>query len=283
MWSGCKNEQELKELNFENIAAVTGDFDQVEETLTRLDIATTAYEGYIDRAVYDPSIQPEANSLKSEQLFEDSDDSNVPEISRYEAVFVDSGTRGFGAWVYNGTDADDSLVTNPTVIAHVQDYVTNGGTLIVSDWAYDLVEACWPDAIEFAGEDTELDDAQRGTSDEVTADVLDLDLQDALSGNTTLAVQYDYSYWTAIESVGPETEVYLSGDVTYHKSGAEGDVALLDSPLLVGFQSEGGQVLFSTFHWRAQRSEVSQDILLGLIDGLSAGPGYTADSGGSNP
>ena len=46
--------------------------------------------------------------------------------------------------------ADDSMVvSDPTAVENIQSFVENGNTLIVSDWAGDIVEAAWPDAIEF--------------------------------------------------------------------------------------------------------------------------------------
>lgn len=279
--AGCKNEQGLRELKFEAIAAVTGDFDQVEGSLTNMDIGSTAYEGYTVRAVYDPEIKPEGNSLKSEQLFQNEDSTGVSEISRYDAVFVNSGTRGFGAWVYNGTETDDSLVTDELTLRHVQEYVENGGTLVVSDWAYDLIEAIWPDQIEFVGDDLVLDDAQRGVSEAVIADVEDTSVQERLDGNETVQLGFDYTYWTVIESVGPRVNVHMRGDVSYHAGGAEGDQTLENVPLLVSFESEGGQVVYSSFHWRTQRDDVTEGVLLALLDGLSPGTGdaATVDTG----
>lgn len=271
--AACKNEQGITELTFEAIAVVTGDFDQVEASLTNLDIGHTSYEGYIQRAVYDPEIQPDAFALKSEQLFQNSDSAGVAEIAMYDAVFVNSGARGFGAYVYNGTEADDSLVTDLVTLEHVRTYVENGGTLVVSDWAYELIEAIWPDAIDFAGDDAVLDDAQRGTSPTVTASVLDERVQEQISDNETVELGFDYSYWTVIESVGPEVNVHMSGDVLYRASGALGEQALSNVPLLVSFESSGGQVLYSSFHWRTQRAEVSEGVMLALLDGLSPGSG----------
>lgn len=275
--AGCRNEQTLKELEFKAIAVVTGDFDDVQATLTNLDIASTAYEGFIERAVYDPELAPDAISMKAEQLFQAEDAAGVAEISIYDAVFVNSGARGFGQWVYNGTEADDSLVTDPTTLEHVRAYVENGGTLVVSDWGYDLVEAIWPDAIEFAGDDTTLDDAQRGLSESVTATVQDAALAEALDDNATVELAYDYSYWTVIEGVGPETSVHLTGDLDYRVSDTEGEGQLSGVPLLVSFEDSGGLVVYSSFHWRAQRDEVSEGLLLALLEGLKPGSGGGAE------
>lgn len=267
----CKNEQGLKERAFENIAVTTGDFDEVEASLTRMDIAHTDYEGFINRAVYDPEVNPDGYALKSEQLFA-AVNAGVPEIDTYDAVFVNSGTRGLGAYVYNGTEADDSLVTDAASLENIKNYVENGGTLVVSDWAYDLIETLWPDQVDFARDDLTLDDAQCGTSDSVVADVVDDSLVEALGGNQTLEVSYDYSYWTVIDAMAADVTVHLKGDITYHVSGAEGDAAMEDAPLLISFSAGGGQVLFSTFHWRTQRDDVADAILLDLIEGLKTGP-----------
>ena len=273
---GCKNDQGLRELKFEEIAVATGDFDQVEAALARMDIGYTPYEGYIDRAVYDPEINPAVMSLKSEQLFTGQVD-NAAEIGLYDAVFVDSGTRGFGAYVYNGVEADDSLVTNATALEHVQKYVEAGGTLVVSDWAYELIQTLWPSQITFAGDGATLDDAQRGLSNEVIASVLSTAAEEKLDGNTTVDLSFDYSYWTVMTDVGPDVTVYLAGDVDYRASDEEGTAQLVGVPLMVSFEVDGGQVLYTSFHWRAQRAEVTDGLLQAALEGLN--PGSASETG----
>lgn len=273
---GCKNDQGLRELKFEEIAVATGDFDQVEAALARMDIGYTPYEGYIDRAVYDPEINPAVMSLKSEQLFTGQVD-NAAEIGLYDAVFVDSGTRGFGAYVYNGVEADDSLVTNATALEHVQKYVEAGGTLVVSDWAYELIQTLWPSQITFAGDGATLDDAQRGLSNQVIASVLSTAAEEKLDGNTTVDLSFDYSYWTVMTDVGPDVTVYLTGDVDYRASDEEGTAQLVGVPLMVSFEVDGGQVLYTSFHWRAQRAEVTDGLLQAALEGLN--PGSASETG----
>lgn len=279
----CKNEQELAELKFEAIAVSTGDFDQVEAALARMDIGYTPYDGYTVQAVYDPTIPMGTNALVVEDLFTRVTD-NVPEIEAYDAVFVNSGTRGLGAYVYNSTLPDDSVVTNTTAVDTVRSYVENGGTLIVSDWAYDLIEAAWPDQITWAGDDLVLDDAQRGLDTEIVAKVNDEALSEALDNNTTLNLVFDYTYWTVISTVSADTTVYLSGDVNYRVSDAVGEGQLTDVPLLVGFKVSGGTVLFSAFPWRAQKDLVANAMLRTLIEGLDPGSGDStgSDTGGGS-
>lgn len=273
----CKNDQGFQEVEFDGIAVVTGDFDYVEETLIRLDIAYTPYEGFISRAVYDPEVKAEGFSLKAEQLFLGQIEGSN-EIRLFDAVFVNSGARGFGLFEYNGVEEDDSLVTDPDVIANVVEYVEKGGTLVVSDWAYELVETAWPDRIDFVRDDAVLDDAQNGTSELVEARVLDEEIKTELGGVEQIDLQYDFSHWAAIESVGTDVAVLLEGDITYRVSDAAGDVPLEGVPLLVSFEVGKGLVLYSTFHWRAQTGAVADALAQGALEGLQ--PGTASDTAG---
>lgn len=274
---GCKNDQGFSEVEFDGIAVVTGDFDYVEETLVRLDIGYTPYEGFISAAVYDPEVKPEGFSLKAEQLFL-GEVEGTKEIRLYDAVFVNSGTRGLGAYVYNGVETDDSLVADPAVLANVVEYVEKGGTLVVSDWAYDLVEAAWPDKIDFVRDDLVLDDAQAGTSEQVTATVLDEEIKQELGELDHVELQYDFAHWAAIESVASDVSVLLEGDIVYRVSDSAGDGELAGVPLLVSFEAGKGMVLYSTFHWRAQTGAVAEALVLGALEGLQ--PGTASDSAG---
>ena len=47
-----------------------------------------------------------------------------------------------------------------------------------------------------------------------------------------------------------------------------------DVPLLVGFNDGSGYVLFSSFHYRAQNTNVVDTTLLTIIEGLNPGSAY---------
>eukprot|EP00657_Telonema_sp_P-1_P008176 TRINITY_DN2889_c0_g1_i1.p1 TRINITY_DN2889_c0_g1~~TRINITY_DN2889_c0_g1_i1.p1 ORF type:complete len:100 (-),score=44.75 TRINITY_DN2889_c0_g1_i1:107-406(-) len=75
-----------------------------------------------------------------------------------------------------------------------------GGPLLVTDWAYELVDTIWPDAMTFIENDparqgtqwVNLDAAQLGVIDNITADIVDDDLA-AVLGSDTMAVDFPYS------------------------------------------------------------------------------------------
>ena len=251
------------------IAVVTGDFDHMSEALDRMLLSYTEYEGFICCASYDSSVDPEANTLKAEGLFTGENDSGGREILIYDAVFLNSGSRGWGAFEYNGVGEDDGFLKDEVALQNVEDFVNRGGTLVLTDWTYDLIEAIWPDKVSFYKEE-EPDAAQVGLIGPVEATSSDSVLASKLEQDS-VNVAYNFSNWTVIESVSEEVEVHLSGDVNYRISASEGTGTLNDVPLLISFQQGGGQVVFASFHWAAQTPELGQKLMTEIIGGLDAG------------
>ena len=251
------------------IAVVTGDFDHMSEALDRMLLSYTEYEGFICCASYDSTVDPEANTLKAEGLFGGESSSDGREIFIYDAVFVNSGSRGWGAFEYNGVGEDDQFLKDAVALQNVEDFVNQGGTLVLTDWTYDLIEAIWPDKVTFYNEE-EPDAAQVGLIGPVEASVADTVLATKLD-QETVNVAYNFSNWTVIESVAEEVEVHLSGDVNYRISASEGNGTLENVPLLISFEQGGGQVVFASFHWAAQTPELGQTLMTEIIGGLDAG------------
>lgn len=274
---GC-NDQGFSEIRYDAIAVVLGDFDHMGDTLTASTIGWTAYDGFIVQATYEPADDRQHRgemALTVEGLLTDTV-GNL-DLDSYNAVFVNSGTRGFNRYVYNDQlSSDDALLQDAENLQKTCDFVQGGGTLVVSDWAYDLVEFCWPDKIAFYDDASGVDGAQVGVpEDSVLATVVDSTLAEKLG--PAVSIRYDYSAWAVIESVGPDTEVLLSGDVTYQPSVTELYDELTGVPLLVRFTQGRGQVVFSTFHWGAQAPSLAQNLLLEAVDGLNPGDGSESE------
>jgi len=267
MAGACKSDQKFADIKVDQIAVTTGDFDRVEEALIRGDVSHTLFEGYISIPVYDPDADPSLMSPKVENLFQGTNEDGYPQIVDYDAVFVNSGTRGFGAYVYNGLETDDELILDARTLDALDAFFEEPRTLLVSDWAFDLVEAAFPDKIHFLHEEDGLDAAQLGTSDTVLADVTQAALEENLQSDT-LQLTFDFDHWAVMDSVDTGVQVYLKGDVEYYAPGGEGSQVLEDVPLLVGFEHGYGRVIFSSFSWRAQRPAVQDLLLLTLIEGL---------------
>jgi hypothetical protein len=252
------------------IAVVTGDFDHMSEGLDRLLLSYTEYEGFICCAAYDSTVDPEANGLKTESLFAGSTEGAGREMFIYDAVFLNSGSRGWGAYEYNGVGEDNQLLSDPEVLQNIEEFVNKGNTLVLTDWTYDLVEAVWPETLEFYGDDTEVDAAQVGLLGTVSATVSDSVLATNLE-QENVNVAFDFSNWSVIESVSEDVEVHLRGDVPYRISASEGTGILEDVPLLVSFEKGAGQVIFASFHWAAQTPELGEALMTEIVGGLKAG------------
>lgn len=269
----CESEQEIKALQWEEIAVINGDFDHMGASLVRMGIDFTDYEGFISQAAYNPEINPDSFALSVEYLFQGELESGDAVINEYDVMFINSGTRGFGDLVYNGLDDDSTFVADEMVIENLYDYTSKANSLVVSDWAGDIIEAAWPDAITFAREDS-CDESpcwdlgQAGTSTQVIARVTDETLQQEL-GTDSIALNFDFTYWTVMQEVAEDVNVYLRGDVEYRISDAEGTGVLEDVPLLVSFKVGGGTVIYSSFHWHSQNPDVADTILLHVAEGLT--------------
>ena len=270
LWGPACIDNTITQQPIREIAVVTGDFDHMSEGLDRMLLSYVEYEGFICCASYDSSVDPEANSLKIEGLFAGSSSEAGRDILIYDAIFLNSGSRGWGAYEYNGVSEDDHLLKDPAVLQNVAEFVDRGGTLVLTDWTYDLVEAVWPDALTFYGEDTEVDSAQVGLLGAVDARVVDDSLSTSLEQDN-VSIAYNFSNWAVIESVSENVTVHLEGDINYRVSASEGTATKTSVPLLVSFEQGGGQVIFASFHWAAQTPELGQALMTEIIGGLKAG------------
>ncbi len=265
--SACTREDGLTRTLDGAIAVTAGDFDNVAAPFQRLVVAHESYEGLISVATWDAEYDPDAVSLKVERLFDGE------ELDGYGLLMVASGTRGFGLHTYNGVAPDDQFVSDEFVIGEVQSFVDHGGILVVTDWGYDLIEAAWPDAIEFVGDDEVFDGAQLGSIGTVTASVDQEALVDAI-GMDEMSVRYDFSNWAVAEEVAAaDAVVWVSGDVAWEALDGQGEQQVEDAPLLMSFQPPGssGMVVYSTFHIDAQTATVIDQVMETVVGPFDEG------------
>ena len=116
-----------------------------------------------------------------------------------------------------------------------------------------------PERLDFAGDDTVIDDAQVGEYDLVTSNIVDASLSSWLD-SPTIDIEYDLPVWPPIESVDEAAvTTHLQGNVSY-RIGTE-TYALVDAPLLVSFTSGEGKVVFSTFRVAKNGTSEMMEIL----------------------
>jgi len=204
-----------------SVAVVTGGFDDLTGLFTALGIGS--YDT-IDGQVGDEIVQFLSDPFT---------------MANYQVVFFDGGHQEDGV-IYS--DAQDATVD--TILQAIRDYVNSGGTILATDWSYDVVERAFPDRVDFLGDDTIADSAQQGEPGDLTATVQDTDLANAL-GKGQVDVVYDMSVWPLVESVSTDVTVHLSADAPYRVGM---DVHYVpQSPLLVSFEEGGGRVILTTY------------------------------------
>jgi hypothetical protein len=262
--AGC-TDTGIYALNLGDVAVVTGDFDTPEGALDALEVPYTLVNGWHadgPRYEVEEDYAWEQVTYEVEVFFAD-----PFEIGGYDVTFLSCGMRGAGAFVYNdASERDDQLVDDDTAVTNLREYVDNGGFVYATDWSYDLIEAAFPDQIDFLGDDGELDAAQLGEPQIINGVVVDTALREDLgmsSGNNEVEVRFDFDAWSVIEGVGDGTSVLVEGDIVY-KDGAD-DAELDDSPLLVIFDYGHGKVVYTPFHTQAQYTTDVQDIINFLV------------------
>ncbi len=267
--AGCPPVSGLRNLALGKTAIVTGDFDNVDQLIKEVAIQTTVeaeihyYDGYITG----PAIESEPPNggrpltLQVEDLMRVD---STAGLQQFDTVFLSDGMRGCNQQQYNGVGEDNHLVLDQTVVGNIEKSVRNGLRMYFSDWNYDLLEATWPDLVDWMGDDSELDAAQRGIAPQtVNARIVDQGLADFMGVplQSELEVIYNFGTWAVIDSVDESVSVLVVADVEYDDPDT-GEVRVkVDAPLLIAADVGRGVVLFTTFHNEAQVSDDTRDVL----------------------
>ena len=190
------------------IGVVEGSYDDIRDILTTLGVT---YE-----VIGDPDV-----------TF-----SNPSVLSEYAVIFFECGL-------------DDDFIYKETCITNLKNYVEQGGSIYASDWADSVVEAMYPDKIDFAG--------KIGSAQDITANITDSEIK-ALLGKNTAEICFDLSAWVVMNSVKAGVVIDLSGTVTTDE-GTKNDI-----PLMVHFSQGNGYVVYTSFHNEAQVTEMPKNL-----------------------
>lgn len=166
---------------------------------------------------------------------------------------------GFDVICLNGGMLEDEPLRDETALANLAAYVQAGGTLFATDWAYDWVERAFPGAVDFLGDDAQVDAAQLGGAALVDGRVVDQSMA-AYVGSDSVGIRYDLAYWPVIEGAVPQVVIHVSGDVQYYDA-ADSLQTMSAAPLLISFSSGYGTVIYSTFRGEANLSDDTTRIL----------------------
>jgi hypothetical protein len=233
-------EDELLELAVEecleadiDIAVFKGQFDSIEDVLEGMAI--------------DFDLYPELSSTESMSLLVDS-----TALGEYEILF-------FNCDMALGWTGHQNEITE-----NLAEYVANGGSLYVSDWSFFVLETTFPDAIDFLGNDYDIWDPLAGPSGEITAVVMDENLQAAL-GSSEATVMFDMGEWAVPQTLGDGVALVEAQVTAVDMWGIE---TSLVSPLVVRLDHGEGTVYYTTFHNEPQLSGDMLVILEQIVENL---------------
>ncbi len=207
---------------------VKGIFDRIEHVLDRMGIQPDLVEGNpID---FSDDWTQDAFGVKET-------------LETYDAVFVNCGA--------DESNFQFGLAAN--VKQNLREYVEGGGSLYVSDWAYDLVEQVWPEKINFLGDDTENSSAEHGAGEQIyNARVLEPGLEQYL-GADNVDVDFKFDNFAVVTQVAPGVTTFLQADERVHVNAGE---IIPNTPMTVGFSDGLGHVIFTSFHQEQDASRL---------------------------
>jgi len=236
----CFDPQEL------NIAVIAGDYDDMHLVLQNM--------GFINYTLVDGTKGPELSAFLT-------DPSN---LAPFDIIFFNGGHQEEGI-IYDTNPANE---VPDTVAQNLKDYVWNGGSLYASDWAYDVIESTWPDAMDFLGDDTYPNAAQYGDYDLVNAQVMDESLASYLNASE-VEIEFDLPVWPPILTVEGYVSIHLAGNVHYKQGSSS--YTLPAVPILASFSGGEGRVIFSSYRAVANQDQIKETIIQYLLFGISNG------------
>lgn len=216
------------------IAVVTGMYDRVQDVLTDLGV---------DSANVDQFNGEGFGTAWTADLLED-----YATLSQYDIVFLNCGI--------DDGDFLTPLLANDVAVANLQQFVTNGGSVYASDWAYSVVERAWPQSIDFYGNDNGLGASKRGAVTDLLMGTIVDPLLVASMGSSQIELHYPLVSWVPMEAVTSSVKIYIQGDAPIDDGST-----LRDVPHTVGFNAGAGRVIYTSFHQEPGISPAQERVL----------------------
>lgn len=247
--------------SFPRIAVVTGSFDHIESVLYDIglvhpftqeplfDIIDGSYAGRaaattdMNHGGHHHAMSKNSAPAKTNNLLQPNVDFNFADfiadpllLGEYDIIFLNCGLTG------GYTDLNDNITQ----------YVSNGGILYATDWAYTYLKGITGDGQQYIDF---LDPERSGVSTETHATIFDQNLIDWLQINFGITINNDdtvlldefLSSWQVVDSANDTSVIsWFNGPVTYRDiSGAE---ITENKDLAFTFLVGQGGVFYSSFH-----------------------------------
>lgn len=174
------------------------------------------------------------------QLLTDANAASI--LSGYDGIFFNCG-------------CDESLATDSGAQEVLRTYVSDGGNVYGSDWAYLYIENIWPDAVDWHGDDT-MDSARVGNVN--SAQPVNVEHSGLLAwlraeglvgaNDTTFNVNFNLGGWVVMTDSAATTNEILTAN-SLPNGPADVPVAPRTTlPITVDFAQGSGCVFYTSYH-----------------------------------
>jgi len=228
------------------IAVATGDFDKMECVLRKIGLADGTFDLYEDAAsLKSPKALPAFGPLVND----------LTKMKQYNIIFINCTANTF-----------ESELQKTQVRKNIDDYITSGGRLYVTDWSYDWIEQVESFApfIDFepgaSGNTPEKQNAgalgkdglviQATIKDSLLASWLG-NFPGAISSSQS-TIQYFLIDWVMMYQLGKDVKLWVEGNVSSQDGAIKGV-----KPLTVTFNFKNcGKILYTSYHTEGRENEI---------------------------
>jgi hypothetical protein len=237
------------------MAIVPGSWDRIDVSLAKLglanivgstplggpkvDYATAGFDFYQPTKILDPNdpMQP-GNLLKKPEV-----------LGQYHIVFIPcDGDTSAAQW------CSSTQATNSTVAGNLQNFVSDGGKLYVTDFSYEYVRQLFPGYVEWVGQSSTIGSGCMHGDYDAPAQVQDQGLQDWLLAQDITSWNVEAN-WTQIAKVNEVETTDMDGKPVKVTPKVW---VIGQGPNTISFERSCGRVLYSTYHTEADKGSQTQ-------------------------
>jgi hypothetical protein len=235
------------------IAVIEGSYDAVEEILDDLGLDYDVRgDDQTGGSILNPSPPPETHAFLMD----------LNAMREYDIIFINCGD----LWDALQSSAPGDM---STIISNIKAFLDDGNSLYASDWAHPFIENVYPDAVDFYGNDSNVNEARIGYAPQTVQAEVSPDISNVL-GHSSPTIEFPHdpyanppiinTHWVVAEGVGANSTRHLWSDVdlceSHFSAGASCDrraSTQSDAPILVTHKApSGGTAIFTSFHNKRQ-------------------------------
>lgn len=246
------------------LAIVTGSFDKVEVVLADLLECGTVTDGELDYGTECDQMHIFDGGARISDT--DTDPNNGDTTYRtIDDLLTDTELMDDYSVILLNCGLDETLSSDATVIANIQDYIENGGHIYASDWAYLFVEEPFPDLLDFYGDTSvdglgstaEQDEARVGEGSlDQTVNIEDASLLSFLRDEDivddtadTATVNFNLGSWVVMSNAADDVTQLLTTDdlASLDNEVLSGNTTIPIAALSCGSSTDGG-IFYGSYH-----------------------------------